>query len=183
MALDPQDFMDRMKTRMNFGADDQQCLKAHADWGRQVAPAMADCFYSYLGRDDEMNQILHATDGRIHRLHQTFVDWFHEMFTGIDDWGSQYAQRRWHIGLVHVRLGIGPQHVVPAMAIVVQAIGQHLQAMEQAQSLQSSLSKICMIDLTFIEQAYVEVSAEAVLRETGWSERLFRRLVVTGVRI
>jgi hypothetical protein len=37
-----------------------------------------------------------------------------------------------------------------------------------------------MIDLTFIEQAYIEVSSNAVLKETGWTEKLFRRLIATG---
>ena len=36
------------------------------------------------------------------------------------------------------------------------------------------------IDLAFIEQAYVEVSSAAVLKETGWSAALFRRLIATG---
>ena len=35
-------------------------------------------------------------------------------------------------------------------------------------------------NLAFIEQAYIEVAAQAVLRETGWSEGLFRRLITTG---
>jgi hypothetical protein len=38
-----------------------------------------------------------------------------------------------------------------------------------------------MIDLAFIEQAYVEVSAAAVLQETGWTESLFRRMITSGV--
>jgi hypothetical protein len=37
-----------------------------------------------------------------------------------------------------------------------------------------------MIDLAFIEQAYVEVSSAAVLKETGWTEGLFRRLIASG---
>jgi hypothetical protein len=41
------------------------------------------------------------------------------MFTGMDDWGNTYANRRWRIGLVYVQIGIGPQHVVPAMATVL----------------------------------------------------------------
>ncbi len=39
-----------------------------------------------------------------------------------------------------------------------------------------------MIDLAFIEQAYVEVSSSAVLQETGWTEGLFRRLIATGAK-
>jgi hypothetical protein len=37
-----------------------------------------------------------------------------------------------------------------------------------------------MIDLAFIEQAYIEVSSAAVLQETGWTERLFKRLIAAG---
>lgn len=141
---------------------------------------MADHFYGYLGRDAEMSNILNAQEGRIHRLRETFVQWFHEMFTGMDAWGKDYADRRWRIGLVHVQIGIGPQHVVPAMAIVVHEVGKRLQADGKDQALKEALSRICMIDLAFIEQAYVEVSSAAVLRETGWTEGLFRRLIATG---
>jgi hypothetical protein len=59
----------------------------------------------------EINMTLDATEGQMHHLHQTFIQWFQEMFTGMDDWGSAYAERRWRIGLVHVQIGIGPQHV------------------------------------------------------------------------
>jgi hypothetical protein len=66
------------------------------------------------------------------------------------------------------------------MAVVVQAVGARLRAEGKTDALQESLSKICMIDLAFIEQAYVEVSAAAVLKETGWTEGLFRRLITAG---
>jgi hypothetical protein len=180
MALDAYEFMSRMIRRTEFNSEDKARLKAGADWGLKVAPEMADHFYAYLGRDPEMQTILNASEGRIHRLRETFVEWFHEMFTGMDDWDNAYADRRWRIGLVHVRIGIGPQHVVPAMATVVREAGKQLQADGQGEELRESLSKICMIDLAFIEQAYLEVSSAAVLRETGWSEGLFKRLITTG---
>lgn len=180
MALDPHDFMDRMARRISFSSEDRSLLKNNADWGLKVAPEMADHFYAYLGRDEEMNAILNATEDRVHRLRETFVEWFYEMFTGMDDWGNNYADRRWRIGLIHVRIGIGPQHVVPAMATVVHEVGKRLKEEGQSEQLQEALSKICMIDLAFIEQAYIEVSSAAVLRETGWTEGLFRRLVTSG---
>ncbi|MEM6435701.1 MAG: protoglobin domain-containing protein [Cyanobacteria bacterium P01_D01_bin.115] len=180
MTLDPQDFMARMASRMEFSDADRSTLKANADWGLSNAPAMADAFYDYLGKDEEMSAILNESEGRIHRLRETFIEWFHEMFTGMDDWGNKYADRRWRIGLVHVRIGIGPQHVVPAMAAVINEVGRRLKAEEKPEDLRESLARICMIDLAFIEQAYIEVSSAAVLRETGWTEGLFRRLVVTG---
>jgi hypothetical protein len=180
MAIDPYAFLQTLETRSGFTAEDKQLLKTYADWGKTIAPEMADHFYAYLNRDQEMYTILNATEGRIHRLRETFVQWFYEMFTGMDEWGREYADRRWRIGLVHVQIGIGPQHVVPAMATVVQEVGNRLRADGKDQTLQDALGRICMIDLAFIEQAYVEVSSAAVLRETGWTEGLFRRLIATG---
>ncbi len=180
MALDPHAFMSTMEKRIGFTEEDKTLLKSNADWGKEVAPEMADHFYTYLGRDPEMNAILNEKEGRAHRLRETFVQWFFEMFTGMDDWGSGYAERRWRIGLVHVQIGIGPQHVVPAMAIVVNEVGKRLKADGKPEELRDALSRICMIDLAFIEQAYVEVSSAAVLKETGWTEGLFKRLIATG---
>jgi hypothetical protein len=37
-----------------------------------------------------------------------------------------------------------------------------------------------MIDLSFIEQAYLEVAYNAVQQETGMSEALFKRLIANG---
>ncbi len=182
MTLEPHAFMDTMEKRVSFTPEDKAVLKSNSDWGLQVAPDMANHFYDYMGRDAEMSAILNASEGRIHRLRETFIQWFHEMFTGMDDWGNAYAERRWKIGLTHVRIGIGPQHVVPAMAAVVQEIGKRRKAEGKDEALQDALMRICMIDLAFIEQAYVEVSTAAILNETGWSEGLFRRLITTGVR-
>jgi len=180
MALDQYQFMQKMTDRMSFTDADKKNLTDHVNWGKEVASEMADHFYTYLGRDAEMNAILNESEGRIHRLRETFVEWFIEMFTGIDNWGKNYADRRWKIGIIHVRVGIGPQHVVPAMATVVREVEKKLKSTGQAEELKESLSKVCMIDLAFIEQAYIEVSSSAVLRETGWTEALFRRLVVSG---
>jgi hypothetical protein len=180
MTLNPHEFMTRMSRRISFTDAHQTTLKTEADWGLAIAADMADVFYRYLGEDEEMSAILNETDGRIHRLRETFIEWFHEMFTGMDDWGAAYADRRWRIGLIHVRVGIGPQHVVPAMAIVVNEVGRRLKAEGKSDALQEALSRICMIDLAFIEQAYFEVTSTAVLKETGWSDGLFRRLITTG---
>jgi hypothetical protein len=180
MSLEPHEFMTTMERRVLFTDKDKSLLKSESNWGKEIASEMADHFYAYLGRDAEMDAIMNAKEGRIHRLRETFVEWFHEMFTGMDDWGNGYADRRWRIGLVHVQIGIGPQHVVPAMATVINEVGKRTKVDGKPEELQDALSRICMIDLAFIEQAYVEVSSAAVLRETGWTEGLFRRLIATG---
>ncbi|HBE20063.1 MAG TPA: hypothetical protein DEG17_23870 [Cyanobacteria bacterium UBA11149] len=180
MALEPQAFIELMVKRVDFSKENKALLKLHGDWGKEIAPDMAERFYSYLGSDPEMNAIVNATEGRIQRLHQTFIQWFHEMFTGIDDWGNAYAECRWRIGLVHVRIGIGPQHVVPAMAHVMQEVSNRIKIDGKPEELQEALIRICTIDLAFIEQAYVEVTEAAVLKETGWTQGLFKRLITTG---
>ncbi|MBD2566688.1 protoglobin domain-containing protein [Anabaena lutea] len=180
MAIDPLVFMNTLVNRFDFTKEDKDILKSNADWGLEIAAEMADHFYAYLGRDEEMNAILNQTEGRIHRLRETFVHWFHEMFTGIDDWGAGYSQRRWQIGIVHVKVGIQPQHIIPAMATVVNEVGKKLKTEGKSEELKNALSKICMIDLAFIEQSYIEVSTNAVLKETGWSATLFKRLVTHG---
>ncbi|GFE69233.1 protoglobin domain-containing protein [Chroococcus sp. FPU101] len=183
MTLNPQEFMQKMEQRMLFSNSDKAILNFYADWGKTVVSEMTNCFYDYLGRDPEMSSILNASDGRIHRLRETFIEWFQEMFTGMDAWGTNYAERRWRIGLIHVRVGIGPQHVVPAMATVVREITQKLQAESKGNELRDALSKICMIDLAFIEQAYIKVSSKAVLKESGWTEGSFRRLIATDAAV
>ncbi|MEM9924148.1 MAG: protoglobin domain-containing protein [Cyanobacteria bacterium P01_D01_bin.50] len=180
MAIEPQVFLSTLEKRVNLTAEDKALLQSEIDWGKEIAPDMAEHFYDYLGRDEEMDGIVNATEGRSHRLKETFIQWFYEMFTGMDDWGSDYAERRWKIGLVHVRLGIGPQHVVPAMATVIREAGYRAKKDDKSENIKDALSRICMIDLAFIEQAYIEVTSEAVLRETGWTEGLFRRLIATG---
>jgi len=180
MTLDPHTFMAKMESRMEFQSSDKDLLISSSDWGLSIASEMSDHFYTYMGRDAEMSAILNASEGRMHRLKDTFIQWFHEMFTGMDQWGDAYADRRWKIGLVHVQIGIGPQHVVPAMATVVHEAGKRALVDGKSEALRDSLGKICMIDLAFIEQAYIEVSSAAVLRETGWSEGLFKRLIATG---
>lgn len=180
MSIDPVVFMNTLVKRFDFKEKDQEILKSNADWGLEISAEMADHFYAYLGRDEEMNAVLNETEGRVHRLKQTFITWFHEMFTGIDNWDADYAQRRWKIGLVHVKVGIQPQHIVPGMATVVNEVGKKLKTEGKSEELQEALGKICMIDLAFIEQSYIEVSTNAVLKETGWSAALFKRLVSSG---
>jgi len=97
MNVEPLSFMEAIVRRVQLHEQDKELLNKEAEWGKTIAPQMADVFYDYLGRDEEMNAILHAKEGCIHRLRQTFIQWFYEMFTGIDGWGKAYADSRWKI--------------------------------------------------------------------------------------
>jgi len=178
MAIKPLELLQVLISRTEFTDEDKKILQQNADWSSSIASEMSDTFYNYLDRDPEMAAVI-AKHNR-QRLGQTFAEWFREMFTGMDNWGPQYAERRWKIGLVHVRVGIGPQHVVPAMATVVREVSRRLVKEGKPEELRVSLGKVCMIDLSFIEQAYLEVAYNAVQQETGMSEALFKRLISTG---
>ena len=69
MALDPRSFMKTIETRIGFTADDKALLKANAAWGNMIASQMSEVFYAYLAHDKEMNIILNAKEGRMHRWH------------------------------------------------------------------------------------------------------------------
>lgn len=58
MALDPRQFMTFMVKRTNFSDSDKASLKANAEWGLSIASDVADTFYAYLGRNEDMNAIL-----------------------------------------------------------------------------------------------------------------------------
>lgn len=73
MALDPHSFMSKMCDRISFAAADRELLQSSAGWGAAIAPDMADHFYTFMGRDEEMNTILNASEGRVHRLRETFL--------------------------------------------------------------------------------------------------------------
>ncbi|MGK7945251.1 MAG: protoglobin domain-containing protein [Microcystaceae cyanobacterium] len=176
MSLNPTAFMKETESRMLFTDADKAILKSYASWGEEIAEEMSEHFYDYLKRDEEMNAMISEPPERMPRLQKTFVKWFIEMFAGIDEWGTQYADNRWKIGVIHIRLGIGPKHVVPAMATVVREAAKKLEAEGKDAELKAALTKICMIDLAFIEQAYVEAAFVA----TGWTPDLFQRLVMSG---
>ena len=112
MTLDPCQFMKTIANRIDFSNQETTILKSHSAWAATIAPDMANYFYSQLNQDPETQKILSQSESRVDRLKQTFVQQFQEMFDGMDDWEGEYAKRRWRIGLVHVQVGIGPQHVI-----------------------------------------------------------------------
>lgn len=44
MALDAHEFMQKMQNRIHFTEEDKNVLQAEADWGREIAPKMAEHF-------------------------------------------------------------------------------------------------------------------------------------------
>ncbi|MGB0678260.1 MAG: protoglobin domain-containing protein [Polyangiales bacterium] len=178
----PEQFIEELKARTQFGAAEAEQLTQARGWGEALAPEAARRFYAAVFADAAMKQIIEAAGSPVARLEQTLMAWFAELFHGIDEWGTQYAQRRWRIGLVHVRIGVRPAHVVPAMSAIHVFLCERVLADGKSIELLTALMKITAVDLAFIEQAYYEVSRSSVQQETGWSSALFERLVSHGVQ-
>ncbi len=66
------------------------------------------------------------------------------------------------------------------LVLQVRTVSKQLKVSGKPKELRDALGGICMIDVAFIEQAYIEVSSAAVFRETGWKKGLFKRLSATS---
>jgi hypothetical protein len=167
------------------GLDDDDCrrLREIGPLLMPHAPVLAEVFYAALDSIPESKAILDSEPGRRLKLHQTLMEWYAQIFSG--NYDEAYAQRRWIIGLVHVKVGISPMYVVASMENVYrfsarqviqlssQLAGPHYAYIE-------SLTKMLNIDLAFIEQSYAESTVRAMSAEMGADQRIFQRFASRG---
>ncbi|KGQ21640.2 protoglobin domain-containing protein [Thermus filiformis] len=177
--MDAPGLLEVLKRRTGFTEAHAQVLKGLGGLMTPIAFEVALAFYDYLGRDEEMAAILHAVPGRVERLYATFVRWYEELFSGTYD--GAYAERRRRIGLVHARIGIGPQHMIPAMGIVQELSLEHLRTALRSFEVfpaVEAFEKIVAIELALIEESYLE-ALELGLRA---GHREVREALVAGAR-
>jgi hypothetical protein len=179
----PEELLQTMKTLLEFNDKDTTNLKAMGPLLTPYAGAMAQLFYGALDRVPEAKAILDAEPERRNRLHATLDVWYKEIFSG--NYGNAYAERRWIIGLVHVKVGIPPKFVVASVENVYLFSARKLSEVQDllSSSLEEnciSLSKLLRIDLAFIEQSYAQSTSRAMALEIGASEALFKRFASKG---
>lgn len=179
----PEELLQTMKTLLDFNEKDVANLKAMGPLLTPHTAAMAQIFYDALDRIPESKAILDGDPGRRDRLHTTLDAWYREIFAG--DYGNAYAQRRWIIGLVHVKIGIPPKFVVASIKNVYVFSARKLGEIQSqlTGTLHDnciSLSKMLGTDLAFIEQSYAQSTSRAMAIEIGASESLFKRFASKG---
>lgn len=179
----PEELLQTMKTLLDFSDKDAATLKTLGPLLIPHTAAMAQIFYDALDRIPDAKAILDADADRRSKLHATLSTWYSEIFAG--EYGSAYAQRRWIIGLVHVKIGIPPKFVVGSVKNVYVFSARKLGEMESqlTGSLADnciSLSKMLGTDLAFIEQSYAQSTSRAMAIEVGASEALFKRFASKG---
>ena len=180
--MQPQELLTQMQTMFDFGAADSQRLVEIGPLLTPHADELAQVFYAALDSNPTSRAILDAEPERRAKLHTTLVDWYAQIFSG--NYDDSYAQRRWIIGLVHVRIGIPPMFVVGSMENVYRFSARQLGAAGQLngplEGYVESLTKMLNIDLAFIEQSYAHSTLHAMAVEMGADERLFRRFMARG---
>jgi hypothetical protein len=144
---------------------------------------LANMFYSALDTSPVSKAILDAEPNRRIHLRLTLMEWFEQIFSGKYD--AAYAQRRWIIGLVHVRIGIPPMFVVGSIENVYRFSAHKLVEMTERLNAPlheclNALNKMLYIDLAFIEQCYAESSLRAMSNEMGADAGLVQRFASKG---
>lgn len=181
--MNPIDLLHDMHQLLSFTAEDRRRLM---ELGPRLLPhseGLANMFYSALDAIPASKAILDAEPGRRMKLHQTLVEWYTQIFSGQYD--EAYAQRRWIIGLVHVRIGIPPMFVVASIENVYRFSARKLVELggppgEPIEAYIEALTKMLSTDLAFIEQSYAQSTIRAMANEMGTNEKLFQRFMHKG---
>ncbi len=181
--MQPVELLKTMCTMLDFSDADSKRL---VEMGKLLIPhaaELAERFYAALDSNAESKAILDAEPERRARLNKTLSEWYEQMFSGQYD--EAYAQRRWIIGLVHVRIGIPPMYVVGSMENVYRFSARKLGQMAgqlngSLNDYVESLTKMLCTDLAFIEQSYAESTLRSMATEMGADARIFQRFMTRG---
>ncbi|HLB49704.1 MAG TPA: protoglobin domain-containing protein [Anaerolineales bacterium] len=181
--MQPIELLKAMHKMLDFDEADSRRL---VEMGKLLVPhagALAEIFYAALDANPGSRAILDAEPDRRSRLHKTLGEWYEQIFSG--KYNEAYAQRRWIIGLVHVRVGIPPMFVVGSMENVYRFSARKLgeaagQLGGPLDAYVESLTKMLNTDLAFIEQSYAESTFRSMATEMGADARIFQRFMTRG---
>jgi hypothetical protein len=148
--------LDQLKALFGFTAEDAANL-------RRVGPLMArhqgeitDRFYQLLEAHPETARRI---AGRLDGLKRSHAAWVRELFSGVYD--EAYYDRRWNIGLTHVKVGVEPFWVDGVMSLmrrlVLEALAVEIDSAAELARLQASLLKLIDLELMIINLAYQEM--------------------------
>lgn len=174
---EPQRFA-QLKEFIGFTADDAHNLRTLGPLFKQHGAAITDDFYTRLAANPDTAPLI---AGRVDKLKQTHMRWMEDLFHG--EYGDRYMEDRWHIGLVHVRVGIPPWWVEAVTSFLRSAgvglISSTYPGPEGAALCQSYL-KILDMDLWLINLAYNDERLTRLCSFTGMSRKLMERCVIQG---
>jgi hypothetical protein len=165
-----------LKDFIGFGEADAANLRALAPIFATDGRAITDDFYTRL---EKMPETAALIAGRVEALKLTHVRWMGELFAG--EYDGPYLESRWKIGLVHVRIGLGPHWVEAVVSYLRAAAIELIKSKIADKALQAaytqSVVRILDLDLMVINLAYGEERLERLSLFTGMSRKLIERCV------
>ncbi len=165
-----------LKSFIDFGDEDVENLKSLRPIFAEHGAGLTDRFYEKIAAVPETAALI---EGRVEALKETHGRWMDELFAG--DYGDAYFERRWKIGLTHVRVNV-PPHYVEAVVSFLRAESEHLLAREledasRVAKVHASVLKILDIDLMVINFAYAAERIDRLCKFTGMSKKLIERCI------
>ena len=118
-------------------------------------------FYREILRHPGAAGVLRGGQAQIDRLKVTLRQWLVELFAGPYD--EAYVDRRWHVGLRHVEIGLPQVYTAAAMARLRNGLihglradwrGDSERSADQLEATLLSLNKLIDLDLAIISDAY-----------------------------
>jgi signal transduction histidine kinase len=155
-------FLEEMKRYMAFGAEDAKLLRELSARMEKYLPEMAERFYAQIPKHPDANRVFTEGQDQVNRLKGTLQQWARGLFGGVYD--QAYADLRYRIGAVHVRIGLEQKYVISAMGIVRAFLTECLLLEFTASDVRirysRSLGKILDLDLNLMCQSYMEATTE-----------------------
>ena len=135
----------------------------------QHGDQITDAFYRELANDPEAAAIV---DGRVEQLKATHKVWMEGLFCG--EYGDDYFNQRYKIGVVHVNAKIDPFFVEVVTSFLRRKFTEILSSNQQA--LEATLA-ILDLDAMIIIGAYHEDRMNRMSEVTGMNLPLLERLM------
>lgn len=171
---DPFAYYGRLREFVGFVPEDVATLKRIAPVLLPEQTRITDAFYDAILKEPETAAYV---EGRVDALKKTHGKWFEELFDGAYD--RAYFERRWRIGMAHVRIGLGPRWVDMVVAhinqLVLAALVEHL-GTEGAEAHQS-FARLLELDRAIIQLAYDEDRLDRFSEFTGMKRSLIENVI------
>jgi hypothetical protein len=161
-----------MKAFVGLDAADARRL---AELGPLMTPHQAritDAFYAKLAEHPPTAKLI---DGRVDQLKKTHAVWFAELFCG--EYDRAYFDRRWRIGLAHVRIGLDPYWVEAVMSLIRSLAAEVMAGMADEVARRAALLKVLDLDVMVINLSYQDDRLDRLTTFTGLKRPLIENII------
>jgi signal transduction histidine kinase len=146
-----------MQAYVGWGPADEDRIARIAPRLRTSFPAIIEDFYEEIARHPAAVKVIRGGKAQIDRLKETLQLWLDDLFFCAKD--ADYVERRWRIGLRHVRIGLDQIYVNAAMARircgVLDAHARHCaETIDEALANRVSINRLIDLELAIVQDAY-----------------------------